>query len=96
MTNRRQSIFQSTKAVAQTTANIVEETAGLVVDQIKVTRTLNATEDATDIKQAKVQAVMDIANITAEAYAQLVVIDTMNIPDAIKQQLKDNLLAAIA
>jgi len=93
---RRASIFQSTKQVAQTTASIIEETAGLVVDQIKVTRQLNSIEDSTDIKEAKVQSVMDVANLTATAYAQVSAIDAMTIPDDVKKQLKANLLSAIA
>lgn len=93
---RRASIFTSTKSVLQTTATIVEETAGLVVDQIKVTRQLNAIEDGTDIKEAKVQSVMDVANITATAYTQQTAIDAMDIPDEVKKQLKANLLSAIA
>ena len=93
---RKASIFASTKSVLQTSATIIEETAGLVVDQIKVTRTLNSIEDATDIKEAKVQGVLDVANITAEAYEQLAVIEAMNIPTEVKTQLKANLLSAIA
>ena len=93
---RRQSIFASTKAVVQTTATIFEETSGLIVDQVRVTRALNAVEDSTELKEAKISGVIDIANATAKGYAQLASIEAMDIPDNIKAILKANLLAVIS
>lgn len=94
--SRRQSIFASTKSVVQTTATIIEETAGLVVDQVKVTRALNQAEDSVELKEAQIQGVVDVAKATAEGYAQLTAIDAMNIPDEIKDKLKANLLDIIS
>jgi uncharacterized protein YdeI (YjbR/CyaY-like superfamily) len=94
--SRKQSIFSSTKGVVQTTATIIEETAGLVVDQVRVTRALNKAEDEVELKEAQIQGVVDVANATAIGYEQLAKIEAMAIPDEVKAKLKANLLEVIS
>ena len=94
--SRKQSIFSSTKGVVQTTATIIEETAGLVVDQVRVTRALNKAEDEVELKEAQIQGVVDVANATAVGYEQLAKIDAMEIPEEVKDKLKANLLEVIS
>ena len=96
MRARRQSVFQSTKAVIETTASIFEESAGLLKDQVQVTRKLNSIEDNLEIKEASIQSVIDTATLTSEGYKQLQAIDALDMPDDIKNKLKADLLSAIS